>query len=103
MKIQTYWRTSSQRKLEAKNILNVLRAKNQIDFIQNRASKKVAFFFQRLRRHRICLKATLSIQKWFKAYTPLMRARILNRGFKRLQVRIFYLYLHIMIMIPKCG
>ena len=84
------WRTAFVRKLAAQNISNSLRAKNQLIFIQNRASKKIVSFFKSVRRYRLCLRATLSLQKWFRAYTPLMRARILNRGFKRLQVRTLY-------------
>ena len=97
------WRTAFERKLAAQNISNSLRAKNQLIFIQNRASKKIVSFFKSVQRYRLCLRATLSLQKWFRAYTPLMRARILNRGFKRLQVRTLYKIYILRLLLSSAG
>ena len=81
--VQTLWRNKN--KLSTK----VTADESRLNFIQNRASKKIVSFFRRIHLNRLIVKATLSLQKWFRAYLPLLRARILNRGFKRLQVRTY--------------
>ena len=81
--VQTLWRRKN--KLSTK----VTADESRLNFIQNRANKKIVSFFRRIHLNRLIVKATLSLQKWFRAYLPLLRARILNRGFKRLQVRTY--------------
>ena len=58
---------------------------SRLDFKENRASKKISSFFRNIRMKNIRFMATLSLQKWYRAYRPLLRIRVMVRGFVRLQ------------------
>ena len=88
--IQIAWRQAVQR--ESTAVLS--RAKKiierQLGFKVNRASKKISVFFKNISMKKSRMIATLALQKWYRAYLPLLRARIMIRGFLRLQVCCLY-------------
>ena len=84
--IQVHWKQAISRKNAQKKKQQILLESKRINFIEKRSKKRLVIFFRNILSNRFCLKATLSLQKWFRAYLPLIRARVLIRGFKRLQV-----------------
>lgn len=85
--IQVAWRQAVLRKSQAAQSRATMRIKEQLNFKINRARKKILGFFKNVSMRKNRMIATLVLQKWYRAYLPLQRARIMIRGFLRLQVR----------------
>ena len=90
--IQSIWRQSLSRmrvavlkNTEAARCRESIRAEQRVMFNERRASKTIISFFRYFRMKNEKITATLSLQKWYRAYLPLLRARIMIRGFLRLQ------------------
>ena len=84
--IQNAWRQAVQRKSTAVLSRATKIIERQSSFKVNRASKKISAFFKNISMKKSRMIATLTLQKWYRAYLPLLRARIMIRGFLRLQV-----------------
>ena len=84
--IQNAWRQAVQRKSTAVLSRATKIIERQLSFKVNRASKKISAFFKNISMKKSRMIATLTLQKWYRAYLPLLRARIMIRGFLRLQV-----------------
>ena len=84
--IQLAWRQAVQRKSQAVLARATKLIEQQLKVEANSASKKISRFFKNISMRKSRMTATLILQKWYRAYLPLLRARIMTRGFLRLQV-----------------
>ena len=78
-------RVAVQASDEAAKLRDAVHAEQLEMFKERRASKTVISFFRYIHMKNFKFSATLSIQKWYRAYLPLLRARIMIRGFLHLQ------------------
>lgn len=83
--MQSAWRYAIYRHAVAAKMQSSRSLQNRLDFKENRASKKISSFFREIRMKNVRVMATLSLQKWYRAYRPLLRVRVMIRGFLRLQ------------------
>ena len=90
--IQLAWRQAVLRRSQAAHSRATKCIEQQLNFKINRASKKVSGFFKNISMKKNRMIATLVLQKWYRAYLPLLRARVMIRGFLRLQVHHHYTF-----------
>lgn len=83
--VQSAWRNAIYRHAVAAKMQSLKSLQNRLDFKENRASRKITVFFRDIRMKNVRVMATLSLQNWFRAYRPLLRIRVMVRGFLRLQ------------------
>jgi IQ calmodulin-binding motif len=83
--VQSAWRNAIYRHAVAARMQSLKSLQDRLDFKENRASKKISSFFRNIRMKNVRAMATLSLQNWYRAYRPLLRIRVMVRGFLRLQ------------------